>query len=350
MNRPTGSRVVARRLIVVVALVAPLVAGELFIRGLIAARHLPVAAAHQAALEVAWTNYQQNGPTDILIVGDSLARMGIHPATLARLAEGDAGRPVTAYNLSTPGAGFPVYRAFLEELGREGRLPKVVVIGISTVGLQRGDRQSARALRSPLGRLVSDCQEVRVLEEVLSCRLESVSALWRWRGQMGRLAEALRGSVPATRKDGGITVQVDGYARSLPMRPETLDDQLAVALENTRRLANVQLNLAAYSDLVHAAKSRGVRVVSVLIPYSPPLEAALEAREPGWRTLRSSMLERLGRRAGQPILEGGSLEGWTIHDSHDTRHFSLPGAERFTAQLWEQPAFRSDIVDALRGS
>jgi len=348
-HRRASSLFSPRRLIVVAVLVAPLVAGEIGVRALIATHQLPIAAAHQAAIEVAWTNHDQQGPTDILILGDSLARMGIHPRTLAGLAEGAAGRPVTAYNLSAPGTGFPVYRAFLEQLGRERRLPKVVVIGISTVGLQRSDEQSARALHSPFGRLVSNCSMVAGVEETLSCRLESVSALWRWRGQPTRLAEALVASVPAALVDGGITLEVDGYASSLPMRPKTLDRQLALALQNLPPLANADPNVQEYIDLVDAAWSRGVRVVSVLVPYSPPLEDALEAREPGWRAHRTSMLERLGEQAGQPILDNGPLNPWTVHDSHDTRHFSLPGAQRFTQQLWQTRAFRKVIVEAVRG-
>jgi hypothetical protein len=343
-----GSRDLTRRLLVVGLLVAPLVAGDLAVRALIAMHRLPIAAAQERALEVAWTNYERTGPADILILGDSLARMGIHPATLAGLAGGVVGRPVTAYNISTPGAGFSVYRAFVEELGREGRLPKLAVIGISTVGLQRTTQRAARVLRSPFGRLVSDCGDVRGLEGTLSCHLESVSALWRWRGQPDRLVEALADPVPRTRRDNGITLEADGYGRGRSIGPEALDVALSVALENTRPLAAARPDLRAYVDLIEAMRSRGIRGVAVLIPYAPPFEEALEAREPGWRELRSRLLERLSETAGQPILDSGPVATWwTVQDSHDVRHFSPQGGKRFTAHLWNDATFRTLVTEAL---
>ncbi len=346
--RRLGSRVLVRRLLVLALLLTPLIAGEVAVRALIAMHRLPVAAAEAAALEVAWTNYERTGPTDILILGDSLARMGIHPDTLATHVSDAVGGQVTAYNLSTPGAGFPVYLAFVEELGDQGRLPKVAVIGISTVTLQRPKDRGTRALRSPLGRLISDCGDVRGLEETLSCRLESVSALWRWRGQSARVAGAFVATVPTTRFEDGIGLQPSGYGSGDPMEPAMLDHALAVALENTAPMARAEPDIRPYVDLITALRARGVGVVAVLMPYAPPFEQALEAREPAWRAMRSMLLTRLGERAEQPILDAGPIEAWwTIRDSHDMRHFSPRGARRFTTQLWEDPAIRAAILEGL---
>lgn len=347
-RRRVGSRALSRRLLVVGLLVAPLVAGDLAVRALIATHRLPVAAAQGPAVEVAWTNYERTGPADILILGDSLARMGIHPATLATLTGNSLGRPVTAYNLSAPGAGFPVYRAFVEELDHEGLLPNLAVIGISTLGLHRTSARAGRVLRSPFGRLVSDCRGVRGLEETLSCHLESISALWRWRGQPGRLLKALADPVPRTSLDNGITLEADGYGRGRSMRPAGFNRALTVALKNTPPLASAQPDIGAYVALVEALRSRGTRVVVVLIPYAPPFEDALEAREPGWRALRSSLLERLSETAGQPILDSGPIATWwTVQDSHDVRHFSPRGGTRFTAHLWDDATFRTLVTEAL---
>jgi len=354
-HRPTaarvrwvGSRALGRRLLVVGLVVAPLVAGDLAVRVLIATHRLPVGAAQGPAVEVAWTNYERTGPADILILGDSLARMGIHPATLATLTGNSLGRPVTAYNLSTPGAGFHVYRAFIEELDHEDLLPNVVVIGISTVGLYRTTARPGRLLRSPFGRFVSDCRGVRGLEETLSCHLESISPLWRWRGQPGRLLEALDDPVPRTSRANGITLEADGYGRGRSIPPAGFDKALAVALKNTPPLASAQPDIGAYVALVEALRSSGTRVVVVLIPYAPPFEDALEAREPGWQALRSSLLEQLSETAGQPILDSGPVATWwTVQDSHDVRHFSPRGGKRFTAHLWNNATFRTLVTEAL---
>lgn len=340
--------VLGRRLAIVLLLVVPLVGGELAVRSLITAHRLPIAPAHDRGLEVSWANYERMGPTDILVLGDSLARMGIHPETLAGLAGEASGRPVTVFNLATPGAGFQVYRAFVEQLDRDGRLPDVVLIGVSTVALQRGNRPATRALRSPFGRFVTSCARVRGLEPTLSCHLASASALWRWRGQLGRLADAVIDPIPTTRQAEGIRLGADGFASGRSVSPGDFSDRLALALRNTPPIARAEPDTRAYVDLIAALRDRDVRVVTALIPDSPPLEEALNEREPGWSAIRSRLLNRLGKSASQSIIATRSIAGWwTFRHSHDARHFSPIGARQFTRHLWRDPEIRDAILEGL---
>ena len=338
----------ARSVAIVALLLAPTLAGEVAVRSLIAQGRIPVAAADESSVEVAWTNLERAGPTDIIVFGDSLARMGLHTEMLETLASRDAGRPVTAYNLATPGAGFPVYRAFVEELGRQGRLPKVAIIGISTVALQRDDALAVRALNSPFGRLVAGCGGGATVEQALSCRLESISALWRWRGHLDRLVGSLTNAVPATQVDTFITVEEDGYARGGPMPVERLPDRIERGLERTPRLAAAAPDVGGFRELVVALRSRGVPIVAVLMPYSPPFEDALEAREPGWAAERARILDEMARASGQPIVESSIRDWWTVDASHDIRHMTPFGARRFTRDAWRLPDVGPVIAAALR--
>jgi hypothetical protein len=340
---------VLRIALVVALLVAPLAIGEVTVRALIAAHRLPAGAARIPSIEVSWTNLERGGPVDILILGDSLARMGISPRVLEERASRRAGRAVSVFNLGTPGAGFPVYTAYVEELAQQGRLPKLAVIGISTVAIQRPDRVAAAPLRSPFGRMLSDCAGVEGFEDVLSCRLESASALWRWRGQSDRLLEAIvGGGVPDRDRTNGITVGIDGFAWGRSLDAATLDKKVAIALRNTPPLRKAHPDVDAFVALADSLRTHGVATVAVLIPYAPPLEQALAGRERGWRQVRVNLLDQLGNAADLRIIRPRSMAPWwTPAASHDARHLSPAGAIDFTEDLWGQGPFRRAILAAV---
>jgi hypothetical protein len=340
---------VARRLAIAVLLVAPLLLGELGVRALIATHRLPAAAGHHKALEISWTNYERKGPTDILVLGDSVARMGIDPTLLGELASDTAGRPVTAYNLATPGAGLRLNLALVQQLAREGRLPRIAIIGLSVDGIERREDGLSAALRSPLGHLVSGCSGAADLEAMLSCRLEQASALWRWRGQLPRLFEGLAGQFPEEQRENAAQLRPDGFGQAGAARSAAaLERQVPRTLKKVTPFTRPSNVDQRYAALVAALRQNGVSVIGVSMPVATQLEAALEVEHPGWLGRRSAVLDTLGTATDAPLVRLERVDGtWTYREFHDVKHFSNAGARRFTKWMWGQETIRQAVRQAL---
>jgi hypothetical protein len=327
----------------------PLVLGEVWVRWLMATRELPVAEAHHRDLELTWTLYERRGRTDILILGDSLARMGVHPGTLADLATERSGRPVSVHNLATPGSDFEIYESLIERLASEGRLPGLVIVVLSGDHLERRGPYRRAYLPSQMGQLFSGCQDRRQMEELLSCQLSSRLALWRWRGRPQRLAESTLSALSWRPLSEARPLRSDGFRSAPPITSlEKLQAQLPRALERTATRLSSNRAAPGFRALVQSLRARGASVVAVTIPYSPLLQEALEERAPGWRLSRSEAFRELGQIAGLEIIDiDGFGPSWRLSDARDVKHLSHVGAIRFTRQLWSDERFRAGVVAGL---
>jgi hypothetical protein len=323
--------------------------GEVWVRWLIATRELPVAEAHHRDLELTWTLYERRGRTDILILGDSLARMGMHPGTLADLASAESGRPVSVHNLATPGSDFAIYESLAERLASEGRLPGLVIVALSDDHLQRRGPYRRAYLPSQMGQLFSGCQDRRQMEELLSCQLSSQLALWRWRGRPQTLAESTLSALSWRPLSEARPLRSDGFRSAPPISSlEKLHAQLPRALERTATRVSSNRAALSFRGLVQSLRARGATVVAVTIPYSPILQNALEERAPGWRRSRSRAFSELGRQAGLEILDIDRFgPSWRLTDARDVKHLSHTGAIRFTRHLWSDERFRAGVLVGL---
>jgi hypothetical protein len=338
-----------RWLLVLLLVVLPLLVAEAGVQGLIAFHRIPPAAGHFRAIDVKWVNLQRADPSDIILMGPSTVNSGIDPAVLARLAGEEAGREVHAFNLGIPGLGKEF--SLVEQLEREGRLPSVIVIGISP-GTQGGDGVGGEGpfQASPMGRLFSRCQArgVDSFVETVDCQAALVSSLWRWRGRPRELLTGLVRGMP--RSFGKVhRRRADGFTEGMPRRVHRIEAQVPVGLEREDgRTGFNQGAVRAYARIARFLEERGSRLVGVSIPYAPPYMDAIEERYPGYRASWSEALRQLSEEADFPIVDtGGFGDWWGDGSSQNVKHLSREGAEDFTEQLWETPTFRDAVMDAL---
>lgn len=328
---------------------APLLAAELGVRLLTATHRLPLAPAHLRVFEITWTNLERLGTPDVLILGGSTAQRGLEPRVIGERLEELLGHPVSVFNMSTTGAGFGISRAIVAQLAREGRLPRVVIIGVSPGSLRTDKAFRLFFSQTPMGRIFTECGEVSGYDASLDCRAESLSALWRWRGNAERVLASILEPVPNTVDGREAQLRADGY-RSAPARaPERLDRLLRQALRDERRPFALGSGIPeAYEQLVDFLRVRGVAVVPVTTQWSPPLLDALEKRHPGWQTAHEGGLRELERITGIPIVRTGRIgTGWEEGYWRDPRHTSHEGALVLTDDLWSRAEFREALLRAL---
>jgi len=340
-----------RRRIALVALLTlvPLLIVEASVRGLIATHHLPVAAAHLPDFAISWTNLQRQGAVDILILGDSVAQQGILPAGVREALAPALGHDVAVFNAASASGTLGVNLAVARQLASEGRLPRVVMIGIQP-GILRDDNTLAVFAGTPMGMLFTACTAADGMEASLDCRLGQVSALWRWRGHFDIVWAGIGREMDGSSTSGGLTLRQDGFRAGRGLSDEKLLGQLAIYLE---RPAPFNLGAEArdqFVTLVRFLRHRGSAVVAVAVPEAPQLTQAREERQPGWTVAWHAALDELSRRAGIPIVDPGPFGSWYGEGSmRNIKHLSERGAAGFTHQLMTIPEVRDPMVQALRG-
>jgi len=335
-----------RWLLIGALIVLPLIAGEIGIRTLITAGRLPVAAA--PAGEEIWA-YQADWPVlDVAIVGDSISHSGIDPAVLGDLLEEHTGEPFAVYDLAVPGHGPGTSLAMLRELERQGRLPRLVILGLSAVTLRADNPGDRLFLRSPMGELFEDCEGVEGIARIVDCRVSQVSALWRWRGRPVAIWKGVRGTY-LRHGVGGRNLRRDGFAEGPSRSVAHLRGQIEKGLKGEPVEMALAPGVAAdYRELVAFLREHGSDALGVLIPYSPVYAEALEARWPGWDLARLDAARALSEAIDAPIIDPGQLGSWWGDGmSQNIKHLSGPGAEAFTRQVWQADGFRDAVTDAL---
>jgi hypothetical protein len=330
---------------VLLLLLLPLLVMELGTRFLISSGRLAVAAAHDPALELSWMDLQRAGQQDIILYGDSLIQQGIEPTVLAD-ALGTPDHPVHVFDLASSGGRMGVNRALARELQAEGRSPRVAIIGLSPIGLRTDATWTDAMSQTPMGRLFTDCQPATAIGQQIDCRAEELSALWRWHGRLGQVYQAIRTGQPVGRHLNGRDLRKDGFRVNPSATAAELQGQV------TQALAGEPVHLEASPDaaasltgLVADLRRAGVTPVVVAVPFSPLFTDALVARDPQWAQERAAAIATLSAQAGIGIVDpGGFGPWWTPASSFDVKHLSAAGAQDFTRQLLDMPAF----ADAVR--
>jgi hypothetical protein len=348
-TRRPGARLTPRLLLVVAILVAPLVAVEGFVRILIATERLPPARAYLRDFEITWENLQRRGSVDVLVLGDSVSQQGIDPAVLAQLIEGEVHASVDVFNAASASGTLGINRAVVQQLEREGRLPRVAIIGLQTGSLRDDNTYRRVFLQTPMGQLFSGCDGTSSLETGLSCLLAEASAAWRWRGHPADVLTALRRPVPRTSRSQGLYLRADGFRAGSGIPLSGIQAQVATALPE--QPADVKLGAdaeASYVSMVAELEAAGVTVVAVMVPEAPMLERALLARNRTWEAEREGAIAELERETGLPIVDPHAFGAWYADGAaRNFKHLSASGAASFVRQLWSIPAFRTRVLRGL---
>jgi hypothetical protein len=339
-----------RGVVAAALLVGPLLAAELGVRLLIATDRLPVAAAHAPEFEISWQNLARLGRADVLIIGDSSSQQDLEPAVLTRMLRQQLGRTLSVFNIAGPGNTVGVNWAIVEQLAREGRLPRVAIVGIYPGSLQDDAIYRDVFSLTPMGGLFSDCERMRDYGQQLSCRLASVSAAWRWRGHPDRIVRALSGTVPRRSHEGGLQLRQDGFREGDGVTLDRIQAQMDAADLRRRIFVFPDEVQSGYVRLIEALRANGVAVVPVAIPDTPPLIERMERMQPGRRQLFRDALDVLEARTGLPFVDPISFgDWWKDGEARNFNHLSASGAIKFTRQLWEMPEFREALLAGLGG-
>jgi hypothetical protein len=342
-------RRICRVALIATLVLLPLVAGELYVRGLILFDRLPLARAHLRDFEIMWTNLERGATPDLLILGDSVAQQDIDPAVLARAIQTATGAHVAAFDAASPGAGYRVSEAIVMQLAREGRLPRVALIGIQPGSLQGISEADQPFFASPLGELLAGCGVTNDINQWLDCQFSSISALWRWRGTPNRLAGGLTHAVLRTTEASGLHLRVDGFregdARPLARIRQQAKQWIAREPSDLRLAPAV---LVDFRDLVNLLRRNGVAVLPVSIPENPILMSALQAKIRDWDAAWHTAVTSMETATGTRIIYVNAFGRWYGDgSSRDVKHLSGTGAEQFAVQLWSMPAFREAITRGL---
>jgi hypothetical protein len=338
-------------LAVVLALVVlPTLVAEAGVRALVAFDRLPVAAAHIGQVEFTWTNLANLGTADVIVFGDSMTQQGFEPQTLATALEPLVGRRPTTFNLATPGGGFGVNMALAAQLAREGRLPKVALVGVSYSSMY-GDGTFRNAFApSPMGQLFTDCALETKVDDWLGCKLSGVSYAWRWRGHPGRIVSAVLHPLKTSSDHAsGLFVRADGFRSGKPATVAEIQAQIPKAIADLTHFSLGAGVEASYVSLIRTLVDGGSTVVVFGVPASPPYRNALEAAQPGFEQVRVNSIAQLAAATGVPIIDPVSMGSWWGDgSSRDVNHLSREGAPQFVHQLMGAPEFRDPIVARLR--
>jgi hypothetical protein len=353
--------------VTLVLLLGPLLVLELVVRGLIAIDRLPTAASNNPQLDVNLIQVGGRPPQDILLVGDSQIATGLDPTLLGRLVADRVGRDISAYNFGQPGSTPDDNRLALGRLTEEGLLPKVIVLDISMsslsafgggdtgfagaedVNVARGDRPTLAD--SALGRELLGCGVETEIIDRLDCEFASLSAAWRWHGRpQAVLRAALYGARLDAKAERG-QLRKDGLFARHAAAPRQIQNQIAKGDYSAARI-QPQFNpaeAARFERFAAWAEEHGVEVIYVAWPTTRPYTEELLSRNPEWEAQRRAATERLAEAIGQPVvyIESYGEDWWTDDSASDLNHLSAEGAKAFTRQLWNDPAFRSALLEAL---
>jgi hypothetical protein len=338
----------AAAVIAAVLLIGPLLVAELGVRALIRSGRLPAAPSSDREADVSLANLDWFGRPDVLVVGTSSIRSALRPSTLEELILHATGTSVTVRTVAQRALSLEDHRILVRGLAARGLLPDLVILGLTPSTMTGYGAAGDWFARSELGRLWAGCRDLQG-RAAWSCALTQHSALWRWRGDGERVRQALAGDVPRTAGPADRRLTTSGWLSERPVRRYTLDERVPQLLQVLP--AGVPLptsNLESFAALIGELRGHGATVVAVALPYAPPLEAALAARNPEWHAERDAGYAALGEAADLPIVTVEAYgDWWETRSQNDLRHLSRRGAGPMTRQLWEMPAFREPIVEAL---
>jgi hypothetical protein len=341
---PTWTRIA----LVVLILLTPLLAAEIGLRALVGAHRLPFADAHRDDFEITWANLERGATPDILILGDSVAQQGIEPDVLEQLVGPAAGSEVRIFNAASPGGGFGVNAAIVEELAAEGRLPRVIVVGVATGTLSTDVTFREIFSRTVMGRLFAGCDVPMPLPERVDCYASRVSMVWRWRGRPGDIVDAIAAPLPSTESRDGLQLRDDGFRIGAGRSLARIDHQLERAVLDRRFVRLVPDVEESWRWLVEVAEANGSVVVPVTIPDTPRMLRRVEEEQPGREALFWQGIDRLEQGAGVPFVRVRSFgEWWGDGMARNFNHLSYRGARAFTRQLWDTGDFRDRLLEAL---
>lgn len=346
-----GRRRLSHILLLCLVFLLPLVGEEFTVRALIAAGRLPVAPAHTPEFEITWTNLSRlPRPPDVLILGDSVSQQGIEPAVLGGLLRTAVGRPVSVFNAASPGGTVGVNWAIVNELAREGRLPRVAIVGLYPGTLKNDLTYSQFFGITPMGGLFGGCELTKDLGTRLDCELSTISAAWRWRGRPMTILSALRSPMPQATSSGGLRLRADGFRAGRGRTVEQIHGQLESADLKRRLFVFPQVVSDGYVRLINTLRANGVAIVPVAIPDSPLLNERMSALEGTDRRQQfRDALDVLASRSGIPFVDPVAFGAWWGDgQARNFNHLSASGARYFTRQLWGMADFRDALISALR--
>ena len=337
-----------RVLLLAVVLLAPILGAELAIRGLVAAHRLPAADAHRPDFEITWANLEREGTADILVLGDSVAQQGIETAVLEKLVGRAAGREVTAFNAASPGGGIGVNAAIVEQLARQGRLPRVLIVGFATGTVSTDITFHEIFSRTVMGRIFTGCSVPMPFGEALDCHLSDASYLWRWRGRLPDVLQAVQRPLPRTDDTDALHLRRDGFRVGRGRSVTTIERQLERADLSKRRVQLASDVRTSWQWLVSVARANGATIIPVAIPDTPTMTARMEEVQPGREELYWDSIATLGEDVDLPFVEVRRFgDWWGDGMARNFNHLSHAGAKAFTRQLWEVEAFRERLLGGL---
>ncbi len=336
-------------LLATLLLLAPTLAVEAGTRSLIEAGRLPIAPSSDEFADVGLANLIRKGKPDVLIIGTSAVRNGIQPDVLAELIEAETGEEVHVQGIAQSAMSLEAQLLLVQSLAGLDLLPEVVITGLTPVSLNGDNRNGDWFIHSELGQLWSGCADTSDPEAALDCWLGQGSAVWRWRGKADRLVDAAEKGMPTTIVRKGRKLHENGWTSEKPATAKVLRKELARTLDRLQEdIAVPPFVIIDFARLIAELRSHDVEVIAVTMPYSDQLEEALDARNPAWSQQRRDGFELLERGANLDIVDVDGFGDWARTSSfHDLRHLSREGAEPFTRQLWEMPAFREPVLEGL---
>ena len=341
-------RTSTRIILALLLLATPLLAAEIGLRVLVIAHRLPFADAHRDDFEITWANLERIGTPDVLVLGDSVTQQGVEPLVLERLVRRAVGSDVSVFNAASPGGGLGVNAAIVEELAAQGRLPRVIVVGVATGTLSTDITFREIFSRTVMGRLFAGCDVPMPLADRVDCYGASLSMVWRWRGHPRDIIEAIAEPLPSTDRTDGLRLRADGFRVGRGRSIAQIERQLGkVDLDKRRVVLDPDVE-SSWRWLVETAEANGAVVVPVAIPDTPPMLARMEEVQPGREALYWDGIDRLERAAGVQFVRVRSLgEWWGDGMARNFNHLSHEGARRFSRQLWTMDDFHEPLLEAL---
>jgi hypothetical protein len=347
-HRAGGPRIrrIIRGALIILLVAGPFLGTEMGLRALIAAGRLPIAIAHETSFDATWTDLHRER-WDVLLMGDSTTRQGINPTIVRKLLSETVGTRVQVYDAGLQGARIDLLLAVARQLGADGSLPSVVVLGIQPEWFQRNAAFKDFFLKTPMGRIATDCKYQTGWDEIISCRMEQASVLWRMRG---RLATVVKAMSRLARSGVSTKPPPDGFRMTKGATPDKLrrklDDFVRKGqLEEFRIEPGV---IADFTALFEYLKSQRVTVIPVAIPNIPPLAELYESTYPGWEAEYQGGLDKL-ERATHTRIARPRIDSWfSVVDAQNAKHLSSSGADKFTRQILSIDWVREMMVEAIR--
>jgi hypothetical protein len=342
-----------RAALVLLIAIGPLLAAEIGLRIMIATGRLPVAVAHSGQFELTWANLHRREQWDVLLLGDSTTQEGINPAVIGEILSAEIGHETAVFDGAVPGSKILLNTTMARELDREGRLPRIVVLGIQPGWLGGNGEFENFFIKTPMGRIATHCSYETTYEGIVSCRAEEISVLWRMRGRVTTLLQAIDHPLPTSmRGRGGKRASLlgpDGFRSADGTSDEALTNELN-RRERRGQLHDFHLLSAAAANFTALAtflRDRGVAVFAVSIPNIPPLQERLDRLYPGWADRYAEGLDQLEAMSGVRIVRP-QIDSWfTPADAHNAKHLSRRGADHFTRMIMEVDWVRELMVSGL---